>query len=170
MSMGRTSVYLTCSVLFILLTSVSCRKTKIGVWEVYRESGIFICSPEDESYYFGGKEKEYFTDKSCKDLGYTVKGSSEADHHFTSPDGETKPGRNGAFWNKYGKSGGSSNGAGCDLANYEGPEFNIQVDAQCKTAFLYDCAGNKEGVATACALYKEWDDGSGNFPDCPYCP
>lgn len=57
----------------------------------------------------------------------------------------------------------------CDLAYYKGPEFNTQIDAQCKTAFLYDCVGNADGVAAACALYYQYDDGSPDFPDCPYC-
>lgn len=65
-----------------------------------------------------------------------------------------------------GPTGGSSP---CDLVNYNGPEFNTQIDAQCKTAYLYDCVGNEAGRAAACELYYSWDDGSPDFPDCPYC-
>jgi hypothetical protein len=58
----------------------------------------------------------------------------------------------------------------CDLNNYDGPNFNIQIDSQCKTAYAYDCAGNADGVTLACALYKQYQDEDPSIPDCPYCP
>jgi hypothetical protein len=73
------------------------------------------------------------------------------------------------FTNRSASGGG---GGGCDLADYNGPEFDIQLDSQCKTAFLYDCAGEVQGVVTACALYESYRSlwqGPGSFPDCPYC-
>jgi hypothetical protein len=59
----------------------------------------------------------------------------------------------------------------CDLQNYAGPEFNTQFDSQCKAAYAYECAGNMEGVAAACAIYEQYQQQSnGQMPDCPYCP
>lgn len=72
--------------------------------------------------------------------------------------------------------GGSSSGGGvnCDPANYNGPEFNIQVDGQCKLAYLYDCEGNIQGRDAACSIYYDYGEsvwtGSGSLPKCPYCP
>ena len=150
----------------LTLSFSSCRQTELGVWEVYRDSGIFICSPEDADYSFGGKDKVYWLDKSCEDLGYTSKGSSEGSWHFTSPDGETTPGRNGAFWDKYG---GSQSGVSCDASNYAGPEFDIQIDGQCKAAYAYKCAGNQTGVEAACSIYKDFQRQDSSIPNCPYC-
>lgn len=57
----------------------------------------------------------------------------------------------------------------CDMDDYAGPIFNIQIHSQCQTAFLYDCFGYYDAAQVACQLYYDWDDGSGNLPDCPYC-
>jgi hypothetical protein len=67
---------------------------------------------------------------------------------------------------------GGTTGANCDMSNYNGPEFDIQIDSQCKTAYAYQCAGNEDGRKTACALYNNYKSqwkGSGSFPKCPYC-
>lgn len=67
-------------------------------------------------------------------------------------------------------SGGSGNPDGnCSLDNYEGPEFDIQVDAQCKAAYIYECSGNQAGVDAACEIYRMWQAQNPNIPDCPYC-
>lgn len=50
--------------------------------------------------------------------------------------------------------GGSGTG-GCGSSGYNGPEFDIQVDSQCKAAYAYKCAGNQQGVDAACAIYKQ---------------
>jgi|GEM_PF-3434098 len=69
-----------------------------------------------------------------------------------------------------GKKSDTSAGSSSDACgDYKGPEFNIQIDSQCKTAQLYKCAGNADGVTVACALYKQWQDQDSSIPDCPYC-
>ncbi len=73
--------------------------------------------------------------------------------------------------------GGYNNGGGgtgnCDASGYNGPDFNIQVDAQCKAAYYYDCIGNNEGRDASCTLYYDYGNsvwtGSGSLPTCPYC-
>ncbi|MBI1184825.1 hypothetical protein GC194_11160 [bacterium] len=122
----------------------------------------------------------HYSSESCKNLGYTEKGGSsvswkDGDVYFISPDGANTPGSNGYYSGGGSSSGGSSSGGGggganCDMSNYKGPEFNVQIDSQCKTAYLYDCAGETDHRDVACRLYYEWDDGSGSFPKCPYCP
>lgn len=80
--------------------------------------------------------------------------------------------------NSNGGGGGSGDGGGgssanCDLAYYNGPEFDIQVDSQCKAAFVYDCVGEIEARNASCDLYYEYGNavwtGPGSLPDCPYC-
>lgn len=62
------------------------------------------------------------------------------------------------------------NGTGsCDENGYKGPEFDIQVDSQCKAAYFYECSGNAQGVAAACAVYKQWQQDDPSIPNCPYC-
>lgn len=53
--------------------------------------------------------------------------------------------------------------------NYNDLEFNIQIHAQCKTAYLYYCVGNEVGRAAAWELCYSWDYGSPDFSDCSYC-
>lgn len=61
----------------------------------------------------------------------------------------------------------------CDIEDYDGPEFDIQVDSQCKMAYMYDCVGDIEARDATCKLYYEYGNsvwtGSGSLPDCPYC-
>lgn len=162
-------------ILFITVLS-SCYGDKIGVWEHHRTSeNIYVCYPEDDDYVIATSDRVYHTDKSCKDLGYTESGSSVGSWHFVSPSGENVPGKYGVFWDDYNANGGGSGGGGsasCDMSNYNGPEFNIQVDSQCKTAYLYDCQGMYSERDVACDLYYQWESswqGSGSFPKCPYC-
>ncbi|MEO9477556.1 MAG: hypothetical protein ABJG41_18565 [Cyclobacteriaceae bacterium] len=60
-------------------------------------------------------------------------------------------------------------GSGDACGDYAGPEFNIQIDSQCKTAQLYLCAGNSDGVTVACGLYKQYQAQDSSIPNCPYC-
>ncbi|MEP4533410.1 MAG: hypothetical protein ABJ004_09995 [Cyclobacteriaceae bacterium] len=60
-------------------------------------------------------------------------------------------------------------GSGDACGDYAGPEFNIQIDSQCKTAQLYLCAGNADGVTVACGLYKQYQAEDSSIPNCPYC-
>jgi hypothetical protein len=181
MKLKRTNILSILSIVILSFSMTSCKKNKVGVWEVYRESGIFICCPNDKDAFYGGKEKVYWDNKSCNDLGYTSRGSTEASWFFVSPDGECKPGREGEFWNQYASSGGSgtlctssggNSGTGssdCSLSNYNGPEFDIQLDAQCKAAYVYDCQNNQQGVDAACANYESFQQQDPTIPDCPYC-
>lgn len=167
------------SLIFAGFILSSCGKNKVGAWEHHRENdGIYVCYPEDSDYLSETDYRIYWASKSCNDLGYSERGSSIADHHFVNENGESTPGRNGAFWDDYNSNSGSSSGGGgssaaCDLANYNGPEFNIQVDSQCKTAYIYDCQQLYQERDVACDLYYSWESswtGSGSFPSCPYCP
>lgn len=65
-----------------------------------------------------------------------------------------------SFKNDYG-------GGGCDF--YAGPEFDIQIDGQCKAAFAYKCEGNEQGLRAACEIYKSWQQHQSGIPNCPYC-
>lgn len=64
----------------------------------------------------------------------------------------------------------NSQAGNCDLNNYSGPNFDIQIDSQCKTAYAYDCSGNQDGVAAACAIYNQYREQDPTIPVCPYCP
>ena len=149
----------------------SCGKNKNGVWEMYRAvDNIYVCFPEKSDYMKENADRVYWEDKSCSVLGYTEKGSSAGSWHYVNSKGERYPGANGAFKNRGGSSSGS--GSNCDPNNYNGPNFNIQIDSQCKTAHAYKCAGNQQGVQTACGLYYSYESqwqGPGSFPRCPYC-
>lgn len=79
--------------------------------------------------------------------------------------GNIKPGPNS---DEGAGSGGSSSG-NCGSSGYNGPEFDIQVDSQCKAAYAYLCAGNQQGADAACAIYRQWQEDDSSIPDCPYC-
>lgn len=66
-------------------------------------------------------------------------------------------------------SSGDQGGAGCSINNYNGPEFDIQIDGQCKAAFIYKCQGNEAGVRAACEIYRSWQQHQSGIPNCPYC-
>ena len=88
---------------------------------------------------------------------------------YFSNTGEIKPGPN----SNGGSGGDGGSSVDCDIANYDGPEFDIQVDSQCKAAYLYDCVGDTAARDAACHLYYEYGNavwtGSGSLPDCRYC-
>lgn len=169
------------TILFFFISLFSCLKEKVerkGVCESYWgiSSPDYYCALTGEENCFVGVHA-YHAEKSCESLGYTEPygGSGGPDGvKFVSPEGIKTPGVNGIFGNPnaYSGSGGSS-GASCGLEDYDGPEFNIQVDSQCKTAFVYDCSGNTVGRDAACQTYYDYGNsvwtGSGPLPTCPYC-
>ena len=63
----------------------------------------------------------------------------------------------------------SADTGSCGIENYTGPEFDIQIDSQCKAAYYYECVGNEEGKDAACAIYKQWQSKDSSVPNCPYC-
>lgn len=98
--------------------------------------------------------------RSCQELGYTYQ-SQTTDYSYSADDADgTTPGANGGFVNS-----GGSGGANCGSGGYNGPDFDIQIDAQCKAAYQYKCAGNQQGVDYCCAIYNSYE----NVPPCPYC-
>lgn len=58
--------------------------------------------------------------------------------------------------------------AGCSTG-YQGPDFDIQIDSQCKAAYAYRCQGNDAGVRAACEVYRGWQQHQSGIPNCPYC-
>lgn len=58
--------------------------------------------------------------------------------------------------------------AGCSTG-YQGPDFDIQIDSQCKAAYAYKCQGNDQGVRAACDVYRGWQQHQSGIPNCPYC-
>ncbi len=67
----------------------------------------------------------------------------------------------------------SDQGVDCDEDGYAGPEFDFQIDSQCRAAYIYDCFGDIAGKNAACDIYYDYGQdvwvGSDPFPDCPYC-
>ena len=59
----------------------------------------------------------------------------------------------------------------CGAEDYNGPDFNIQIDSYCKAAYAYDCAGQTSERDVYCDLYYEVasDFGYANPPTCNYC-
>lgn len=163
---------LSASIIGVLLLAQSCNidMNWPGVCEskmVTNEGTYYYCETSEqvpcEASNIG---THIYSSSSCKSLGYTVKGDGEVpwksdDLYFISPDGAYTPGESGNFVN--------SGSGPCDMADYNGPIFNTQIDAQCRTAFLYDCQGMYSERDVACDLYYSYDDGSPDFPDCPYC-
>jgi len=75
-----------------------------------------------------------------------------------------------------GNGSGGSSGLSSDVpggcTEYSGPEFDIQIDAQCQAAWAYLCAGyskDSDPVKTSCAIYKALQKDYPNAPNCPYC-
>lgn len=68
-----------------------------------------------------------------------------------------------------GTTGGNTGTGSCDADGYKGPEFDIQVDSQCKAAYIYGCGGQKDGVKAACDIYQTFRDSDPSIPACPYC-
>ena len=179
-----TKAFQLAAILVLTISLFSCKdkNKRNGVceskWGI--SSPDYYCALTAEENCFVGVHV-YYDEKSCESLGYTkpYEGSSgPTGVKFISPEGIKIPGDNGYFANppSSGGSGGSAGGSGgaaCDLENYNGPEFNIQVDSQCKTAYAYECAGLTEARDVACQTYYDYGNsvwtGSGSLPTCPYC-
>ncbi len=171
---------LSLSLLAGLLFLTGCAKNQNGVCEMKwgTSNYKYYCQPEEQEYCSAGWER-YFESESCSDLGYTEKYDGEGGPIdgpvFVSPDGPSEPGENG-YWATGTGGTGSQGGGGsgnCDLENYNGPEFDIQVDAQCKAAYMYDCIGDYTARDASCDLYYQYGNdvwiGPGSLPECPYC-
>lgn len=165
--------------LSLSILTISCEKHLNGVCEMRwgTSSYSYYCQPEGEEYCSSGWER-YFSSASCNDLGYTEKHKGEGGPigiAFVSSEGRDYPGENGYFATGSGGTGSGSSGGSvnCNIADYDGPEFDIQVDAQCKAAYLYDCGGDIKARNAACKLYYDYGNevwtGSGSLPKCPYC-
>ncbi|UXP32922.1 hypothetical protein N6H18_03000 [Reichenbachiella agarivorans] len=127
----------------------------------------YIYSCRNKSYDEGcnsgsASEAVFHEGKDCQSLGYQFQETTDA--WFYSEDETRKPGANGAF--KSDKN--TRSGADCN-GGYNGPEFDIQIDSQCQTAYIYTCSGAQEGVDAACAIYKAWQKENSSIPNCPYC-
>lgn len=159
----------------LVATLVACEEKETGACEASYENWqgytLYTCKENEESDMCEGSKEHFWVDKSCANLGYTYFNSKngnfqidENNNGIPGPYGEWGDGT------ASGGSGGSGSGGGsCDASGYNGPEFDIQVDSQCKTAYYYDCIGNQQGVNAACAVYKQWQDDDSSIPDCPYC-
>lgn len=55
---------------------------------------------------------------------------------------------------------------GCS-SYYDHGYDEYQVEVQCQSAYIYACAGHKEGVTASCDILDDW--GSGSREACPYC-
>lgn len=147
----------------VCLMTTSC--TEEGACEVRIEANgyIYSCregSNENACSNSSGADRVFHEGKSCASLGYSYKNSSGA--YTAKPDDFRTPGKNGAFQ-------GSGGSAGLCTDEYEGPEFDIQIDSQCKTAYAYACSGAQQGVDAACAIYKAYQKDNPSIPNCPYC-
>lgn len=150
---------------FLLLFS-ACGKNKTGACESktsYVSGVVYTCyDAQDEDFCDGTNgsitSAVWHSGKTCQELGYTHKNYSTG--AYTANSSGSAPGANGAFG-----SGGGGGGSNCNGGSYNGPEFDIQIDAQCKAAYQYKCAGHQQGVDAACAIYNTYS----NVPPCPYC-
>lgn len=107
-----------------------------------------------------GVEKFFHEGASCASLGYSY-GESNGAWHVSEDDWNT-PGTGGVFKNDVG------GGLNCE-GGYDGPQFDIQIDSQCQTAFVYRCSGAEDAADAACSVYKAWQKDNPSIPNCPYC-
>jgi hypothetical protein len=124
---------------------------------------LYSCIDKNEDYCKNCSTDDCFfhEDKSCESLGYTYSNSINPDLKKASQDGRS-PGANGAFAND------SSRGGDCS-GSYKGPDFDIQIDSQCKNAFAARCAGQDAVADASCKIYKSYQANDSSIPDCPYC-
>lgn len=131
---------------------------------------LFTCRENREAFLCEGSDDHFWVDKNCANLGYPF--YNETNESWQSgANSNTTPGRYG-YWGDKSASGsdtGSGGTGSCDASGYNGPEFDIQVDSQCKAAYAYQCSGNAQGVAATCAIYKQFRDDNPSIPPCPYC-
>lgn len=172
----KTSV---CIVLLLGITLFTACEKETGACESKYENWqgytLYTCKVNVESDMCESSGEHFWQDKSCINLGYTH--YNDKNENWQIDEGNNgKPGPYGYWGDNSGSGsgdGGQTGGGGgtgsCDASGYKGPEFDIQVDSQCKAAYYYKCSGNSDGVKAACAVYKQWQQDDSSIPNCPYC-
>lgn len=178
-----------CFVLLLIMLLSSCAKDVWVTEEIWFKNSSFSTSPDKydcreqlttkDFLSTGFKDdptqpKNVTEGKNCISFGYEDNGGMIGDAKlYNGPNGGLLPGPNGYFASNLNNTGGGGGGgANCDISNYNGPEFDIQADSQCKSAYLYKCQGNFVAVQTTCDLYYSFESlwtGPGPYPRCPYC-
>jgi len=178
---GRLLSYLFPLIIMILFTGCellfedevlgACERSAI----TSRGNQIYYCQNDKSEYLCDividdSNHTQLWEDKTCINLGYFYdQGNNiwQADE-----DNNVKPGAFGR-WGDGTASGteadADNSGASCSEDDYDGPEFDIQIDSQCKLAFIYKCSNHAEGVAAACAIYQVYRNQFPDIPECPYC-
>lgn len=152
---------------------VSCQEetgaceSKFENWQGYT---LYTCDENIDADMCEGRDEHFWQDKSCPNLGYAY--YNDGNESWQIDEGNNGiPGPYG-YWGDNSAGGSPTGGGGtgsCDESGYKGPEFDIQVDSQCKAAYYYKCVGNSDGVKAACAVYKQWQEDNSSIPNCPYC-
>ncbi len=159
--------------LFFAITLGACVEktgTCESTYENWQGYTLYTCEENVEEYLCEGSGDHMWEGSSCNDLGYSHYNPDNENWQYNSGNNGI-PGDHGAWGDGTG-TGGSGGGGGtgsCDASGYDGPEFDIQVDSQCKAAYYYECIGNSQGVAAACAIYAQWKQDNPDIPSCPYC-
>ncbi len=149
----------------------ACETSLINI-EGYR---LYKCENDEDQQSCSTNESD-FTDvfwegRTCINLGYFYDGGSSGWRY--DEQNNVKPGAYGN-WGDGTASGteadaNNSGGASCSEDDYDGPEFDIQIDSQCKLAFIYRCSQADEAADVACSIYQGWRDQNPSIPACPYC-
>ena len=106
--------------------------------------------------------------ESCTSLGYTYPNPFNSDlvAYTEDRDAPSPHGEMAAYEASIsGGGGGGGDGGGGSCGPYQGPEFDIQIDSQCKAAHIYSCSGSQQAVDATCAIYNSYS----SVPNCPYC-
>ncbi|MGE0589506.1 MAG: hypothetical protein AB7O48_13095 [Cyclobacteriaceae bacterium] len=161
------------ALLFLSVVYLSCEEEERGACESeivnFQGFTLFICEEDEESELCEGSKDHFWKDKTCANLGYPYYNDTNKSWQAGSAN-NTIPGAYG-YWGDQSASGSDGGGGtgSCDASGYQGPEFDIQVDSQCKAAYAYQCAGNTQGIAATCAIYNQFKADNPSIPDCPYC-
>jgi hypothetical protein len=135
---------------------------------------LYTCNNDVETDMCESSGEHFWEDKSCINLGYLYYNAKNESWQIDE-DNNGIPGPNGYWGDGTGSgngtppSGSGGTGGACDESGYKGPDFDIQVDSQCKAAYYYQCIGNNDGVKAACTIYKQWQADDSSIPNCPYC-
>lgn len=135
---------------------------------------IYKCENDQENDRCDRNDAEisdrFWEGKTCINLGYFFDGGFSGWRY--DEQNNVKPGAYGA-WGDGSASGteadANNSGGSCGEDDYDGPEFDIQIDSQCKAAFVYRCSGADEAADVACQLYQVYRDQDSSIPVCPYC-
>ena len=139
----------------------------------YQGYTLYTCNNDVETDMCEGSDEHFWKDRSCINLGYLHYNAKNESWQLDEDDNGI-PGTYGFWGDRTGSGNGtppanSGSGGSCGESGYKGPEFDIQVDSQCKAAYYYQCIGNNDGVKAACAIYKQWQADDKSIPNCPYC-